>query len=134
LCLCITIHLLNSVDIIEDYLKQTASVFRLSDKKAFFDWNHEYFEKSKVTPLRTAEEERRIKASKKRERMIEGLKEKWYSFLMLDAIRFASGGGINFIMNDSSSGSRSHTLNMKYFNQIGTFNLMSDGDTPFYRR
>jgi len=121
-------------DVMDDFLLQISSVFRLADKKAFFDWNNVASEFAIMRAPHS--EQNKLRTLKKRDRMIEGLKEKWYSLFLLDAIRFATNPSdiLPLVkgMDDRTPVNRCSTQNLKYYHQVSSFSTIADGKSPFF--
>ena len=115
----------------QDFYHQAHFVFGYVDKKAFFDWKCSDLEAVQAPNDHSSRTEfDRLKNQKKRSRMVEGLKEKWYSFLLMDAMRFITEGEAFGFPQEF----RTTTLNSKYFNGISSFNVPYDGAKPFFRQ
>ena len=86
---------INWGDVVTEFMDQANAVFGLVDKKSFFDWQCAETEAQQLADapsISTLPEIAKIKAAAKRNRMVEGIKEKWYTFLLLDAVRFCVDG------------------------------------------
>ena len=139
-------------DVVSEFVRQTGSVFRLADKKAFFDWTSAFqvaeeeaqaqtarMEAIQKGTFKTSSQNSKLRIEKKRERMVEGLKDKWYSLLMIDAMRFSNsieGISDNFDLTHPRNSTRflrqSKGSFFKYFHQVANFNIVANKFRPFF--